>query len=250
MCCPREAVLPSIDVAPGASLSQADEHIAQTTDHLIQSVGLKYALSGLRISDELGSMLGLQRLDTTLLTTLLAELSSQWRDASQVDAKWLVWALQEIRRDPQSSKPSALAVYIQVMFLLVAGLFWIFAGDGRFAEGSDNESLIFLLRAWVWPEGMDFWLFVGLGFNSAAVAYCLSAAYRSADAATIAPFEYTGLLLAVFWSWAIWGYLPGIEVKIGIFLIMASGLFVFLRERQRNRPMASDPPAGTGATRR
>ncbi|WP_193171650.1 DMT family transporter [Nisaea nitritireducens] len=154
------------------------------------------------------------------------------------------------RKLGMSSKPSALAVYIQLMFLVVAGLFWIFAGDGRFAEGSDNESLIFLLRAWVWPEGVDLWLFVGLGFNSAAVAYCLSAAYRAADAATIAPFEYTGLLLAVFWGWAIWGYLPGLEVMIGIFLIMASGLFVFLRERQRNRPMASDPPAGTGATRR
>ncbi|MBO6561831.1 MAG: DMT family transporter [Nisaea sp.] len=154
------------------------------------------------------------------------------------------------RKLGMSSKPSALAVYIQTMFLLVAGLFWIFAGDGRFSEGTDNESLIFLLRAWVWPEGVDFWLFVGLGFNSAAVAYCLSAAYRAADAAIIAPFEYTGLLLAVFWGWAIWGEIPGLEVKTGIVLIMGAGLFVFLRERQRNRPLASDPPRGTGATRR
>jgi len=154
------------------------------------------------------------------------------------------------RKLGMTSKPSALAVYIQTMFLLVAGLFWIIAGDGRFAEGADNQSLVFLLRAWVWPEGMDLWLFVGLGFNSAAVAYCLSAAYRSANAAIIAPFEYTGLLLAVFWGWAIWGDIPGLEVKIGIVLIMGSGLFVFLRERQRNRPVASDPPRGTGATRR
>ncbi|WP_420405962.1 DMT family transporter [Nisaea sp.] len=154
------------------------------------------------------------------------------------------------RKLGMSSKPSALAVYIQTMFLAVAGLFWVFAGDGRFAEGTDNESLVFLLRAWVWPEGVDLWLFIGLGFNSAAVAYCLSAAYRSADAAIIAPFEYTGLLLAVFWGWAIWGEIPGIEVRAGIVLIMGAGLFVFLRERQRNRPLASNPPRGTGATRR
>ncbi|MBZ0122437.1 MAG: hypothetical protein K8F31_00945, partial [Roseovarius sp.] len=137
------------------------------------------------------------------------------------------------------SRASAMAVYIQLAFILVSLGFWAVAGDGRFAAGVRNQSLVFLLRAWVWPAGGDVWLFVGLGLNSAIVGYCLAAAYRMADAATVAPFEYTGLPLAIFWGWAIWGELPGPVVLAGIALILGAGLFVFLRERRRQRPLVS-----------
>ncbi len=137
------------------------------------------------------------------------------------------------------SKASAMAVYIQASFILVSLLFWIAAGDGRFAEGVENESLIFLLRAWVWPEGADQWLFIGLGLNSAIIGYCLGQAYRMADAATVAPFEYVGLPLAIFWGWAIWGDLPSLIVIMGTSLIFGAGLFVFIRERMKNQHIVS-----------
>lgn len=156
----------------------------------------------------------------------------------------LCYALMQLmtRKLGVASRASALAVYVQATFLAVAALFWLVAGDGRFAEGVENESLVFLLRAWTWPAGNDPWLFAALGLMSAIVGYCLAAAYRIADAATVAPFEYAGLPLAVFWGWLIWGDLPGAEVTAGILLILGSGLFVFLRERQRQRPVASSRP--------
>lgn len=137
------------------------------------------------------------------------------------------------------SKASAMAVYIQGTFIAVSLMFWFVAGDGRFAQGLENESLIFLLRAWTRPEGTDVWLFAGLGLNSAIIGYCLGQAYRMADAATVAPFEYVGLPLAIFWGWVIWGELPDLAVMAGIVLILGSGLFVFLRERQKNRSVVS-----------
>lgn len=153
----------------------------------------------------------------------------------------LTYALMQLmtRRLGVNAKASAMAVYIQVMFLLVAAGFWMVAGDGRYARDLENESLIFLLRAWSWPQGADLWFFICLGFLSAVVGYCLSAAYRIADAATVAPFEYIGLPLAVFWGWAMWGDLPGPEIAAGIALIMGAGLFVFVRERQKKSPLAS-----------
>ena len=152
----------------------------------------------------------------------------------------LLYAANQIltRKLGATTKASALSVYIQGTFILVASGFWLVAGDGRFAEGVDNASLVFLLRAWVWPDGSDWWYFLGLGLNAAVVGYALSAAYRAADAATIAPFEYVGLPLAVFWGWLIFDTLPGWEVWIGMALIMGSGLFVFLRERQKSRRIA------------
>ena len=78
-----------------------------------------------------------------------------------------------------------------------------------------------------------------MGLNSAAIGYTLTAAYRVADAATIAPFEYIGLPMAVFWGFVIFGDLPELEVWIGIALILGAGLFVFLREQQKMRPLAT-----------
>lgn len=156
-------------------------------------------------------------------------------------ASALLYAFNQIltRKLGATTKASALAVYIQSSFILVATLFWIFAGDGRFADGTENPTIIFLLRPWIWPQGTDWWLFIGLGLNSAVVGYCLSAAYRSTNAATIAPYEYIGLPLAVFWGWTIFGDLPGWEVWFGMVMIMGSGVFVFFRERQNARRVAA-----------
>ncbi len=135
------------------------------------------------------------------------------------------------------AKASAMAIYIQASFIAVSLGFYLVAGDGGFASGVDNASLVFLLRAWTMPSGYDAWLFVALGFNSAIIGYSLAQAYRLADAATVAPFEYAGLPLAILWGWLIWNELPVAEVWIGISLIVASGLFVFFRERVRQRPL-------------
>ncbi len=140
------------------------------------------------------------------------------------------------------SPASALAVYVQGMFILVSLGFGLVAGDGRFVDGVQNESLIFLLRAWQWPQGTDVWLFLLLGLNSAVVGYSLAQAYRLADAATVAPFEYVGLPMAVFWGWLIWGEWPSSIVFVGIVLVMGSGLFVFLREQIKQRRLVSTKP--------
>ncbi|MFD1158401.1 DMT family transporter [Roseovarius aestuarii] len=145
-----------------------------------------------------------------------------------------------------TTKASVLSTYLQALFIVVSLGFWVVAGDGRYAEALESESLVFLLRAWVWPEGSDLYLFLGLGLNTAIVGYALAQAYRQADAATIAPFEYLGLPLAVFWGWSLWGELPDAVVSLGILLVLGSGLFVFLRERQKKLRGAPHRQGGRG----
>jgi S-adenosylmethionine uptake transporter len=141
------------------------------------------------------------------------------------------------RRLGAQTAASAMSVYIQGAFLIVGAGFFIVAGDGRFAEGLDGASLQFLLRAWSWPDAQDWPLFIGIGLCSGVIGYCLSAAYKLANAATIAPFEYLGLPLAFFWGWAIFGEVPLATTLAGCALIIGAGLFVFFRERQKARPM-------------
>ena len=138
---------------------------------------------------------------------------------------------------------STLAIYIQATFLVASLGFFIVAGDGRFVTDTTGASLEFLLRAWVWPPPEDHIVLLGMGINGALIGYALSQAYRLADAATVAPFEYIGLPLAVFWGLMIFGDLPTWEVWTGIALIIASGLFVFFRERAKAKQVTPRPVA-------
>ncbi|MDU8910435.1 DMT family transporter [Aestuariicoccus sp. MJ-SS9] len=152
----------------------------------------------------------------------------------------LFYALMQVmtRRLGVTTSASAMAVYIQGMFAVVSLLFFVVAGDGRFAEGVENESLKFLLRAWIWPPVEDLWVFGVVGCCAGVIGYTLSAAYKMANAATIAPFEYLGLPLAIFWGWAFFGEWPAPETWAGCALIIGAGVFVFMRERQLSRPMS------------
>jgi len=133
------------------------------------------------------------------------------------------------------SKASALAIYVQIAFIIISTAIYLVAGDGRFTEGVTDQSLLFLLRAWTWPEGLDFWLMIVLGVNSTIIGYAFAQAYRQASAATVAPFEYIGLPLAIFAGWLVFDNLPSLVVYIGTGLIVGSGLFVYYRERVKSR---------------
>ena len=178
----------------------------------------------------LGEKVGLLRLGAVMVGFVgVVIMQRPWAGSETLGASRLVlllpvlaaltYALNQLmtRKLGVSSKASALSVYIQSVFIVVSLGFFLVAGDGRFVSEGSSASMQFLLRAWVWPAPGDGWVFVGLGLNAAVIGYCLSAAYRMA------------------------GDLPAWEVWIGIALILGSGLFVFLRERQKTRLRVSRP---------
>ncbi|MGB0411177.1 MAG: EamA family transporter, partial [Pikeienuella sp.] len=64
------------------------------------------------------------------------------------------------------------------------------------------------------------------------------------EAGLIAPFEYTALIMAVFWGYLIWGEWPIPVVWVGIALVLASGIYMALREaRVGARPSAKQASA-------
>lgn len=140
------------------------------------------------------------------------------------------------------SKASALAVYIQTVFLCVSVLFFLVAGDGRFAEGLENESLIFLLRPWIWPSAADWPYLLLLGGCSGAIGYCLSAAYKLGNAATVSSYEYSMLPLAILIGWVLFDEVPDLWMLAGTVLIAGAGIYVFMRERRRVSPVAPRRP--------
>ena len=136
------------------------------------------------------------------------------------------------RRLRASAPASAMALYIQGTLVAVSLGFFVVAGDGRFAEGVESKSALFLLRAWTWPTLEHWTWFVLLGGLSAFIAYTVTQAYRLADAATLAPFEYVALPMAIMLGWLVFDHLPDVWVLLGCALIAGSGVYVYRRKHQ------------------
>ncbi len=137
---------------------------------------------------------------------------------------------------------STMATYIQACFVVVSSAFGLIAGDGRFASPDAGPQMDFLLRAWVWPNVTDASIMLGLGVLSATGGYLISQGYRLSEAGLVAPFEYTALPLAVFWSVLLWGDWPDATAWVGIALICGAGLYVFYRESALGQKIALRRP--------
>lgn len=88
------------------------------------------------------------------------------------------------------------------------------------------------------PQGV-FWAYLaGVGVTASITHLMVSAALRFAPAATIAPLQYLEIISATGLGYLIFADLPDAQTILGIAIIMASGLFVILRER---RAMAPSP---------
>jgi drug/metabolite transporter (DMT)-like permease len=75
-----------------------------------------------------------------------------------------------------------------------------------------------------------------LGLTGVFGQALVTAAFRRAPAAVVAPFDYTHMIWAVVYGLAFWGYLPGWRVWVGASIIVLSGLYILLREGRRRRP--------------
>ena len=128
-----------------------------------------------------------------------------------------------------SEKASTLSIYIQFSFILISVLMGVILGDGKFS-GSENPSINFLLKAWAWPLNIHWLAIIGIGIASSIGGYLISQAYRLSEAGLIAPFEYTTLLLSVFWGIMIWNEWLSPTSFLGIILILTSGIYIAIRE--------------------
>jgi drug/metabolite transporter (DMT)-like permease len=84
---------------------------------------------------------------------------------------------------------------------------------------------------WQWPDFWGWTLLIGSGFFGALGHYFLIEAMRRAPASVVAPFSYSSLIWATLFGYLIWQDLPTANVWIGAALIIAAGLYIFVRER-------------------
>lgn len=89
------------------------------------------------------------------------------------------------------------------------------------------------LSDWQWPAtGIDWWVFFMIGIFGWSGHQALVVAHRFAPATTLAPFVYIQIVYMSFSSWLIFNDPPDIWVLAGAGVVLASGLYIWLRERQ------------------
>ena len=133
-----------------------------------------------------------------------------------------------------------LTFYVPVVFLVVTSVIGFSLGHGEFS-GDGHRSFEFLVRAWHWPawEDLGIMVFIGVGVTVGGAA--ISQAYRVAEAALVAPFEYTSLIYATLFGYLIFSEWPDAFEWAGMCLVLASGLVMVWREAVNSKPRVAPP---------
>jgi drug/metabolite transporter (DMT)-like permease len=98
------------------------------------------------------------------------------------------------------------------------------------AAGAIASSII-LPWHWSSPTAFGWLLLVTSGIVGCAGHLCLIRAFQAAPASVVAPFSYSSLIWATLFGFVIWGDLPPWSTVLGGALIIGSGLYIFLREK-------------------
>tara|TARA_B100000401_G_scaffold335280_1_gene234183 strand:+ start:750 stop:1631 length:882 start_codon:yes stop_codon:yes gene_type:complete len=83
---------------------------------------------------------------------------------------------------------------------------------------------------WKDPDLKIILLFVGLGTCAFITQILMTYALQKAQASIVSPFNYTGILWAIFFDLLIWNVTPFFNTLIGGVIITISGIYIFHRE--------------------
>jgi drug/metabolite transporter (DMT)-like permease len=113
-------------------------------------------------------------------------------------------------------------------------IFWQLSGAALFSLAISTLGV----TRWAPMDGRALLCLGLLGVVAMLAHLLVTRALKLADASTVIPLHYTMLFWAVVFSWFFFGQPPSLAVTMGAALIVASGLFIFFRERQVKRELA------------
>jgi len=100
------------------------------------------------------------------------------------------------------------------------------------AVGAPVTSLI-MPFIWVMPDTQGWLLMASMGLLGGIGHFTLIKAFAAAPVAVVTPFNYTNLIWATMLGFLVFNELPDRWTIIGATIIIASGLYAFFREQQR-----------------
>jgi drug/metabolite transporter (DMT)-like permease len=124
-------------------------------------------------------------------------------------------AMVQIRKLSTSEPPARIVFYFTISAVIVGA--------------------ISLPWQWVTPTPLSLAYLIGIGFVGGFAQMAMTHAFRLAPVAVVAPFDYTALVFATGFGYAIWGQIPDRYIWAGAAIVIASGLYILHRETVRRR---------------
>ncbi len=103
-------------------------------------------------------------------------------------------------------------------------------------------TLPFALIDWKWPEGSHIYFILGHGIFIVMHLLAKIKAYSMADITTLAPFDFVGFVFASIFAYFLFDELVDIWMVLGSFIIVMSGWYIVIREKNKHIPEEFDTP--------
>ncbi|MBK8085993.1 MAG: DMT family transporter [Devosia sp.] len=112
-----------------------------------------------------------------------------------------------------------------------------------YAAGVSTLCLVpFAFGGWVWPSSLETWIpFIAIGTFAMIGHQAVTVAHRFAPASVLAPFNYVLIVYLTASSWLVFNQPPDASIFIGAPIVIASGLYIWMRERQLARSVVAKP---------
>lgn len=101
-----------------------------------------------------------------------------------------------------------------------------------FSLSASVMALLTVPFGWVALEWHRAALLIAAGFLGGVGQILLTHSYRFGDVSTIAPFEYTSILLGLVIGYFLFDDIPTVAMLLGTCIVIAAGIFIIFRERQ------------------
>lgn len=99
--------------------------------------------------------------------------------------------------------------------------------------------------AWVAVSWFDGALLALLGLVAMTAYLCINKALSLAEASVVVPYQYSTIFWAIVLGYIFFGDIPSVPMLIGAGVIIAAGIYIFIREQQLAKAATfSEPPPG------
>jgi drug/metabolite transporter (DMT)-like permease len=109
-------------------------------------------------------------------------------------------------------------------------------------SGTFCVGLVLAPFAWVTPSLPALGLFVLAGCISIAALLCTNRSLKLAPASVVVPYQYSMIIWAVIFGYVVFGDVPQVSTIVGAAIIIAAGLYIFIREQRLGRETVVSPP--------
>ena len=125
--------------------------------------------------------------------------------------------------------------------IIISSVFYFIIGDGQY-NTSDHPATQFIFKEWFVNLEDSILLMVVTGITASAAFLLLFSAYSIASPSVVSPFEYSILLWSSLSGWIFFNEIPNINTVVGMIVIVACGIYIFMREKAQEQSIVTEKP--------